>query len=287
MSPPGPFDIETLKVLVVGDNAFERRLIQDLLIMLGVKEILTADDGAAAFSQLMLKKPHMVIADAEMAPFSGFMLVKEIRNSPISMRTVPIVLFTAETSADYAEIARSAGANEVLQKPVSAQLMRKCLEDAATRPREFIVSKSYTGPNRRKPAESAYPGPERRAETKPMDRSTRTEIIAAISECRMAIHRWSESGEPKMLESARSALEKAYDTAWTAKADDALVQALAGTMRLAEAARNGLADRKVLDVSLAAARAVLSASGARASMRQALAEAVNEAADQADQREAS
>ena len=285
-APSAPFDLAALKVLIVGDNAFERRLVMDLLITLGVKEISTADDAVAAFAQLMLKKPGLVIADAEMAPFSGFMLTKEIRKAPIALNEVPIVLITAETSPDYAHMAMSAGANEVLQKPVSAALMRKCLEDAATRPRAAIPPppKPYAGPERRERAPETYIGPRRRKSdgAAPLDRAGRALILASINEARAHFARWGESGAPTLLDAGRSALETAMNAAIQGKADETLTRALASTIRLTDAARSGLADQHVLDVSLVAARAVISAPGARNSMRQALAEAVSEVADMRD-----
>jgi two-component system chemotaxis response regulator CheY len=280
-APPDRFDLASLKVLIVSDNAFERRLVMDLLIALGVKDISTADDAIAAFAQLMLKKPGLVIADAEMAPFSGFMLVKEIRKSPIALKEVPIVLITAETSPDYAQMALNAGANNLLQKPVSAALMRQCLEDAATRPRAAAPPKPYAGPERRSRTPENYIGPRRRKTDAlaAMDRAQRAMILGCINEARAHFARWGESGAPTLLDAGRIALDKAMTAAIQAKADETLTRAIAGAIRLTDAARIGLADQHVLDVSLVAARAVISAPSARNSMRQALAEAVSEVAD--------
>jgi two-component system chemotaxis response regulator CheY len=288
MTEPRPFNPVDLKVLVVGDNAFERRLVMDLLIALGVRDIYTADDAVAAFAQLTIKKPHMVIADAEMKPFDGFMLVKEIRSARIPAREVPIVLITAETSSDFAQMARAAGANEVLSKPASAQLLRQCLDDAASRPREIVSARGYQGPERRKAPPADYRGPRRRADdpgvkkaaTGVMDRNARAQILAGIDEARARITRWAETGDPTLVDAARAAIERASQAAWSAGADDVLTRALAGALRLTDAARAGHADAHVVQVSLAAARAVLGAPKTRNSMRQALVEALSEVADQ-------
>lgn len=281
MNEARPFNPAFLKVLVVSDNAFERRLVMDLLIALGVKDIVIADDAVAAFAQLMLKKPDMVIADAEMKPFSGFMLVKEIRNAPIALKAVPIVLFTSENSPDFAETARTLGVNEVLPKPVSAQAMRRTLEDAALRPRPFVKSRTYKGPDRRRLADAAYRGPERRdGEQLPfkLDPATRGQILAGVDEARACVARWAETGETQQIDLARAAIDRASETAWASGADEVLARALAAAARLMDAAKAGAADPHVLDVSLSAARAVLSAPHARGAMRQALAEAVDEVA---------
>ncbi|MEJ0024262.1 MAG: hypothetical protein WDN76_13280 [Alphaproteobacteria bacterium] len=56
----------------------------------------------------------------------------------------------------------------------------------------------------------------------------------------------------------RDALERASDSAWTGGGDLTLARTLAGIMRLFESAVGGRADPHVLDVSLSAARALLS-----------------------------
>lgn len=263
------FDPSPLKILVVSDNAFERRVVQDLLIALGVKSIFTAEDGVAAFAQMMIKKPDMIIADAEMRPFSGFMLVREIRASPTAHRNLPIVLFTAEKSPDFAEIAHAAGAQEVLPKPVSADALRRTLEEALLRPRE---TGSSLRPNRRPAA------PQTHAVAADLDRAARTAILLAVDEARGHAARWAASGTPVMLGAAHDAVARAIATAG-ASADPALTQSLEGALRLIGVARAGHADPRILDVTLSAVRAVLSAPKARNAMRQALAEAVSEAAE--------
>jgi CheY-like chemotaxis protein len=288
MNEEKPFDPTALRVLVVGDNAFERRLVMDLLIALGVKEMFTADDAVAAFAQITLKRPSMVIADAEMRPFSGFMLVREIRTSTMPLKGVPIVLFTSEDSADFAAAAREMGANEVLAKPVSAQAMLACLKDAASRPAPVVQQKPYRGPDRRLRDGDAYAGPRRRLEDAApkdgvkLDAHTRALVLGGVDEARAAVARWADTGETAQLDLARAAVERASETAWTAGADEALTRALAASVRLTEAAKLGAADPQVLELSLKAARAVLSAPGARNAMRQALAEAVAEVANMRD-----
>lgn len=276
-----PFDPAGVRTLIVGDNAFERRLVHDLLIALGVREIILADDAIAAFAQLTLRKPHLVIADAEMRPFSGFMLAREIRNAAFAARTVPLVLFTAETSPDFAAAAREAGAHEVIAKPVSADALRHCLEQAMTQPREFPTSRHRGGDRRVRHLDHETPL-RRRNDHEPriaLERAARTRMLAAIDEARALVQRWADVGDTTLIEGARAAIERASDAAWTGGADPALTQALTGALRLAEAAAMGRADPDIVAMSLTAARAVLSAGPARHAMREALADAVSDAAD--------
>ncbi len=274
------FDPSDIRTLIVGDNAFERRLVNDLLIALGVREIILAEDAIAAFAQIRLRRPRMIVVDAEMRPMSGFMLARELRRSGLAAANTPLILITSETSPDFAEAARGAGAHEVIAKPVSADSMRRCLQGALTRKPDF--SAIARRPDRRSgdPRLQAI-ATERRAQGASVngERVSRAALLAAIDEARAKIAGWASSGDTTLIEDARNALERASDTAWTTGGDLTLARALSGVMRLLEAADQGRADAAVLDVSLVAARALLAADKGRLAMREALAEAVSHVAD--------
>lgn len=271
-APSPPFDPSDVKTLIVSDNAFERRLVHDLLIALGVKEILQADDAIAAIAQIMLRRPRLIIADAEMRPLSGLGLVREIRSSAKGDRNIPLILYTGENSPDFAAVARDAGAHEVISKPVSADALRACLAEAMTRPRDFSQVAAKPRRTMQMPAEPAG------AKPATMERAVRAEILALIDEARGKVANWASTGDTALMEAARAAIQRASDQAWAGHADRAVTGALAGALRLADAGLMGRADPHLLDVSLAAARAVLSADQGRRAMREALAEAVNDAA---------
>jgi CheY-like chemotaxis protein len=271
-APSHPFDPSDIKTLIVSDNAFERRLVHDLLIALGVREILQADDAVAAIAQMMLRRPRLIIADAEMRPLSGLSLAREIRSAGRANRNIPLILYTGENSPDFAAIARDAGAHEVISKPVSAYALRACLAEAMTRPRDFSELAARPRRTLQMPAESAQP------KASPLERIVRSEILALIEEGREKVAHWASTGDTALMAAARAAIQNASDRASAAGADRTVSSALAGALRLADAALLGRADPHLLDVGLAAARAVLSADQGRRAMREALAEALNDAA---------
>jgi CheY-like chemotaxis protein len=277
---PTVFDASDIRTLIVGDNAFERRLVQDLLIALGVRDIILAEDMVAAFAQIRLRKPRLIVVDAEMRPTSGFTLARELRRSGLSASATPLVLFTSEPSPDFAEAARAAGAHEVVAKPVSAAAMRRCLEDALTSKPDF--SSLQKRPERRRGDPRLAPDALGRRAYDPSvspERASRTILLSAIDEARAKINAWAASGDTTLIHDARDALERASDNAWTGGGDLTLARTLGGVMRLFDAAAGGRADPHVLDVSLAAARALLSSGKDRTAIREALAEAVTEVAD--------
>lgn len=268
---PASFDPSDVKTLIVGDNAFERRVVHDLLIALGVKEIIQADDAMAAFAQMMLRRPGLIIADAEMRPASGLALAREIRTVKTPHRDIPLILFTSEDSPEFAQAGKEAGAHEVIAKPVSAEALRRCLQHAMTQTRDFSeISAKPRRTMRAAEAASAKSG---------LDRAGRTAILLAVEQARSLVTQWEATGDPSLVASAIPIIESAHGQAVAGGGDLALVRALSGALRLAEAAQLGRADPHLLDVTLAAARALLAPADGRTAMREALAEAVSEAAE--------
>lgn len=76
---------------------------------------------------------------------------------------MPIVMLTSYSELNQVLKARDAGSTNYLAKPVSAQRVYDLLVNLIERPRRFIVTDTYRGPDRRrKSAAAAYDGPERR-----------------------------------------------------------------------------------------------------------------------------
>jgi len=94
---------------------------------------------------------------------TGLEFVKKIRTDPNSPNPfVPVIMLTGHTHIDHVRMARDAGANEFLAKPVSVKAVLSRLMAVIEHPRPFVRSKSYFGPCRRRRAMDDYRGPERR-----------------------------------------------------------------------------------------------------------------------------
>ncbi|XXF76861.1 response regulator [Myxococcaceae bacterium GXIMD 01537] len=106
-------------ILVVDDSPTVRNIIK--IYLMNLKHgILDAEDAERALQLLRLVPVSVVIADINMPGMDGITFVKEVRASPMpQVRQVPIILLTAEKSADLRQRGAQAGANAFIQKPVS------------------------------------------------------------------------------------------------------------------------------------------------------------------------
>lgn len=160
-----PLDFKKLSILIVEDTAPMRKLMLSVLETLGAGKIYTADNGQTGFEQFCKHNTDIVLTDWHMEPTDGIELTREIRNNQISPnRMVPIILVTGYSALSRVAEARDAGATEFLVKPFSANDLAKRIAYVINKPRDFIDSKGYFGPDRRRRSDPDFIGPYRRVE---------------------------------------------------------------------------------------------------------------------------
>ncbi|MCP3145094.1 response regulator [Pyxidicoccus xibeiensis] len=110
---------QSTNVLLVDDSPTVRNIVKIYLMNLKVSTV-EADDATRALQILRLVPVSLVIADINMPGMDGITFVKEVRASAMpQVRSVPILLLTAEKNADLRQKGHEAGANAFIQKPVS------------------------------------------------------------------------------------------------------------------------------------------------------------------------
>jgi len=140
-----------LKLLFVDDAAHTRLMLREMLRGTQWPQAEFADSAAAAFRQIRANLPDLVITDWQMPGESGLDLIRAIRRHPESPdRLLPVILLTASGDAEHVIGARKAGAIDFLVKPISMKRIVERVINAVTKPRPFIVSASYVGPDWRR-----------------------------------------------------------------------------------------------------------------------------------------
>ena len=142
--------LHNLSILLVDDNAFMLRLLQNLCRGLGIIRILQAETGEQAIHLLADKQIDLLITDWHMEPMDGLELVHHVRNSPASQNPyLPIIMLSGHGDREHVCKARDAGVNMFMAKPVSAKAMYERLVWMVNNPLPFIRSGGYFGPDRR------------------------------------------------------------------------------------------------------------------------------------------
>jgi two-component system, chemotaxis family, chemotaxis protein CheY len=143
--------IQSLCVLVVDDNQYMRKMIRNLLVNCGIKDIYEAADGIAALDSIRTVAPDVVILDWEMPLLSGPELVRIVRSPGVfPMPDVPIIILTGHCERWRVVEAVRLGVNEYLTKPVSAKALYDRLISITQQPRPVVKMGDYYGPEPRK-----------------------------------------------------------------------------------------------------------------------------------------
>ena len=163
------FQFEKLSVLIVEDTIPMQKLVTSVLDTLGVGRVMKAEDGESGYETFCTENPDIIIADWHMVPMTGIELVEKIRtdeNSP--NKTVPIIMMTGYSALPRVAEARDKGATEFLVKPFSANDLARRIAYVINKPRDFIKTPDYFGPDRRRVNKEGYKGPFRRKEDTPI-----------------------------------------------------------------------------------------------------------------------
>lgn len=157
------YNFDRLTVLIVDDCTNMQHLLRALLMSFGFSDVHAAKSGEAGLKTLASLTPDFIICDYNMAPMNGVEFIRTLRNDEVSPnRFVPIIMLTGHTEMSNILAARQAGATEFLAKPVSPQSLYKRIEMVIERPRDFVETKSFFGPDRRRSSLKDWAGQDRR-----------------------------------------------------------------------------------------------------------------------------
>lgn len=115
------------RALVVDDSRAMRSILAKILARLGF-EVLQAGDGIEALATLDTTSPQvqLVLSDWNMPEMDGLQFVKALRANP-KFAEVVVVMVTTETHMEQMLTALSAGANEYIMKPFTAEMVEEKL----------------------------------------------------------------------------------------------------------------------------------------------------------------
>jgi two-component system, chemotaxis family, chemotaxis protein CheY len=123
-----------MKVLVVDDSAIMRKVIEQILEMLG-HEAVPAANGVEAFERL---KEHddvqLILLDWNMPEMNGIEFLRAVKDRP-GLAKIPVIMLTTESERRKMIEAIEAGAKHYLTKPFQPETLAtkilQCVETGA------------------------------------------------------------------------------------------------------------------------------------------------------------
>ena len=140
-----------IKVLVVDDEHYSRKVIRTLLMSIGVNKVHDAHDGQSGLDAICAVAPDVVMLDWEMPGMDGAEFVRRVRSPDcFPLPNVPIVMLTGHGERSRVIEAVRLGVHEFLLKPVSGNALRARILSVIAKPRHMVRRGDYYGPEPRK-----------------------------------------------------------------------------------------------------------------------------------------
>ena len=153
-----------LSIMIVDDNHHMRVLVATVLRALNIRRVVELGDPADAFERMQTEPIDIIITDFAMQPIDGVEFVKLLRRqNDLRVAMTPVIMMTGHANRSRVEEARDSGVNEFLVKPITARSVIDRVNTVIMRPRAFVRTATYAGPDRRRKEDPNYRGPRRRS----------------------------------------------------------------------------------------------------------------------------
>ena len=143
-------NLNMASALLVDSDGYARDLVVRMLRGFGLERQFVCETGGSARELVPAGGIDLCMIESKLPDMSGFDLVKWIRRLPDErVRVVPIVMLTGYTQMEAVTQARDCGANSVIKKPVSPQVLFDRIAWISKNERPFVEAQNYIGPDRR------------------------------------------------------------------------------------------------------------------------------------------
>jgi two-component system cell cycle response regulator DivK len=109
------------RILVVEDQADNRRILRDLLTSAGY-EIIQAENGEEALAAAARDRPDLILMDIQLPLLDGYEATRRIKADP-ELRAIPIIVITSYALSGDESKARAAGCDAYVSKPYSPRAL--------------------------------------------------------------------------------------------------------------------------------------------------------------------
>jgi PleD family two-component response regulator len=128
----GRYPSEEPQVLIVDDVGVTRALLRDMLVEMGLHDIIEAENGKDALEKLKRHRAQLIICDNAMLEMSGLDLLYQLRNHAYLV-DIPFIVVSSCDDREVINTAFELGADDYIVKPVHFQFFRRKIVDVMRR----------------------------------------------------------------------------------------------------------------------------------------------------------
>lgn len=150
LSSGAKIDLSRSRALLVDDNAIHLDMLSGILSGFDLRRQTRCETVEEARNAAMGGEFDLVLVEAALADGAGFDFIRWLRrDGPEVNRAASILVVTGGTRMDEVGAARDCGANFVVAKPVTPQVLLQRIIWLGRDRRNFVECESYAGPDRR------------------------------------------------------------------------------------------------------------------------------------------
>jgi|SRR5579875_688724 len=142
-------NLEKVAVLLVQHNKAELDILSQTMAGLGVWSTRKCVGASEAQHIASAHEIDLMVVEANLPGVDGYDLVRELRRSQSVSRRAAVIILSGHTAKRDVERARDCGANFILAKPITPNVLFDRILWLARERRAFVDCDSYSGPDRR------------------------------------------------------------------------------------------------------------------------------------------
>jgi CheY-like chemotaxis protein len=150
IDPAIRINLERSVVLLVDDNPQALEALSGIVRGFGVRKQFKAKSGAEATHFAKTQELDLIIIDSAMPDMDGYDFVRWLRReAPPEVMFTPVIMMTGHAARTMVEKSRDCGANFVMAKPFTPEVLLQRIFWVAKDERHMVKAETYVGPDRR------------------------------------------------------------------------------------------------------------------------------------------
>mgnify|MGYP000963590476 CR=1 FL=1 len=143
-------NLERSVVLLVDDNPQALELLSAMFRGFGVHRQVKSTSAKDAQNIVKSRELDLIVIDTAMPGMSGYDFVRWLRReAPEDARFTPVIMLTGHAARATVESSRDCGANFILAKPFTPEVLLQRIYWVAKDERQIVCCETYVGPDRR------------------------------------------------------------------------------------------------------------------------------------------
>lgn len=150
LDPNIRINLDRSVVLLIEHNPQAMDALTAMFRGFGVRKQFKCASATEAMHVVKTQELDLIVTDANMPEMDGYDFVHWLRReAPEAMRFTPVIMLTGHAAKAVVEKSRDSGANFVVARPFTPEVLLQRVFWVAKDDRQMVVAEGYVGPDRR------------------------------------------------------------------------------------------------------------------------------------------